>query len=129
LSVEITNEKAHGRAALGLHDSGDVESAKAPQVVPSQYIRRNGRGVPRNQLPLALPRSFKKNKVVFQRYSVPKKKGGRPWLKFVCVSKPSVRLKPDVPFKRDFERIMPDELECSFSRRMEEAIGTAFLRA
>jgi hypothetical protein len=37
-------------------------------------------------------------------------------------------LKPDVPFKRDFEHIMPDKFKRSFPRRMEEAIGTAFLK-
>ena len=66
-------------------------SLPSPQVAPGKYNRRNGRGVPRNQLPRALPTSFKKGEVIFQRYSMPKKKGGRPWLKLVCVSKPSVR--------------------------------------
>ena len=58
LAVEIFDEKAQGRAHLGLHDTVGVKSARAVQAVPGQYIRKNGCGVPRNQLPRALPNSF-----------------------------------------------------------------------
>ena len=44
------------------------------------------------------------------------------------VLKPSVRVKADVPFTRDFERVMKEELKRVFPRRMEEAIRTAFRR-
>jgi hypothetical protein len=113
---------------LGLHDTGGVKSARALQAVLGQYIRKNGRGVPHNQSPRALPNSFKRGDVIYQRVTASKKKGGKRSLKLMYVLKPSVRLKADVPFTRDFDRVMREELECAFPRRMEEAIRTAFRR-
>jgi hypothetical protein len=85
--------------------------------------------VPRNQLPRALPNSFKKGDVIFQRVQTSKRKGGKHSLKLMLyVLKPSVRVKADVPFTRDFERVMKEELKRVFPRRMEEAIRTAFRR-
>jgi hypothetical protein len=43
LTVDITNEKAHGRGAVGLHDTGDAKSAKSAsctgQVQPQERTR------------------------------------------------------------------------------------------
>jgi hypothetical protein len=128
LTVEITDDKAQGRGHLGLHDTGGVKSARALQAVPGQYIRKNGRGVPRNQLPRALPNSFIKSDVIYQRVIASTKKGGKRSLKLMYVLKPSVRLKADVPFTQDFNRVTREELERAFPRRMEEAIRTAFRR-
>ena len=128
LTVEITDDKAQGRGQLGLHDTGGVKSARALQAVPGQYIRKNGRGVPRNQLPRALPNSFRKGDVIFQRVQTSKRTGGKRSLKLMYVLKPSVRLKADGPFTQDFNRVMREELERAFPRRMEEAIRTAFRR-
>jgi hypothetical protein len=128
LTVEINDDKAQGRGHLGLHDTGGTKPARVLQAVPGQYIRKNGRGVPRNQLPRALPNSFRKGDVIYQRVQESKRKGGRRSLKLMYTLKPSVRLKADVPFTTDFNRVMREELERAFPRRMEEAIRTAFRR-
>ena len=128
LIVEICDEKGQRCGHLGLHDTGGTKSARALQEVPGQYIRKNGRGVPRNQLPRALPNSFRRGDVIYQGVTASRKKGCKRSLNMMYVLKPSVRVKADVPFTRDFERVMKEELERAFPRRMEEAIRTAFRR-
>jgi len=41
------------------------------------------------------------------------------------VLKPGLHPKADMPFTRDFDPKMGEELECAFSHRMEETIRTA----
>jgi hypothetical protein len=56
------------------HAKMPIDTARALQALPGQYIRKNGRGVPRNQLPGALANSFKKGDVIYQRVIASKKR-------------------------------------------------------
>jgi hypothetical protein len=107
--IEINDERAGGRGNLELRADGGMKTERGRVAVPGKYIRVNERGVPRHLQPRNLPNSFRKGDTVYQRIREPKKKGGRRGLRLTCSLKDPMRIKPDVPFHRDFERAFKEE--------------------
>ncbi len=149
LWVEINDERANGRGHLALHDEGGIKVARGRLAIPGKYVKRNGSGVVMGQRPRNLPNAFIKGDVIYQRVG-PKnpiyiKKNGKRGklggslgksangshvrgLRVMYVLRSSADIKADVPFHRDFERIMQAEIARAFPKRMEEAMRTAFRR-
>lgn len=110
-----------GRASLPLHVKGGVKQPKRQSLaLPSREIaaRRSGKGVPKGLRPKNLPNSFVKGDAIYQRVG----KGKQAKLKLAYVLKPSAQIKPDVPFDRDFERVMRREIVAAFGPRMRDAM-------
>jgi len=124
LTIEINDEHAQGRGNLELHADGGAKTVRGRVAVPGKYIKVNGRGVPRNLQPRNLPNSFRRGDIIYQRYQETKKKGGKRGLKLMYSLKDSVRIKQDVPFHRDFERVFREEFMKAAPKRIEEAFAT-----
>jgi hypothetical protein len=101
--IDINDKRAGGRGNLELRADGGMKTESGRVAVPGKYIGVNGRGVPPNLQPRNLPNSFRQGDTVYQRIGEPKKKGVRRNLRLICSLKDSMRIKPDVPFHRDFE--------------------------
>lgn len=124
LRVAVTTEgsEAGQRAHLPLHESGGAKPARKNLAIPDSknvQPRRTGRGVPKNLRPAALANSFRKGDVIFQRVG---RKGKQ--LKQMYVLRPSARIKPAVPFHRDFNRVMTAEVARAFPKAMAKAMAS-----
>lgn len=119
-----------GRASLTLHDKGGLRRPRGSSIaVPSSALqtRRTGRGVPKGLRPSALPNSVRKGDVIYQRTGGAGKgaKGGaKRGLKLMYVLKPSVEVRADVPFGRDFEAAMRRGVARSFPIHLRAAMAT-----
>lgn len=123
LSVEIYDRL--GRANLFLHDQGGSRKPRGAAIaVPSKALQaaRTSKGVPKGLRPRAIPNSFVKGDVLYQRTGKGKNRG----LKLMYVLRPQTRISPDVPFHREFDRIMRREVPRQFGVRLEQAMKTAF---
>lgn len=105
-----------GRAHLGKHDKGGTKVARGKLAIPTDKVRRTARGVVGRQKPAALPNSFRNGNAIFQRTKT--------GLQLMYVLAPSARIKPDVPFSREFARVMNREMRVRFGSAMRRAMGT-----
>lgn len=124
-----------GRAGLQLHAVGGTKRPRGRNLaLPSAKVaaRRTGKGVPKNLRPLALPNSFKQGDIIYQRVGKYQKAGKRSaakdtrGLKLMYTLKPSVRIRPDVPFYQDFASTMRREVPKAFNKNIKLAMATAF---
>ena len=146
LSVAIYDRL--GRGNLLQHDRGGKSTARRGKLaIPSSAVgaRRGSRGVPARLKPAAIPNSFVTDgsrantglthDAIYQRVGKytkagkgAKKKGVKAKdnrkLKLMYVLKPSVSIKADVPFDRDFERSMRSEVGKAFAPRLRAAMAT-----
>lgn len=121
-AVTTEGAAAGNRAHLGLHNKGGTKAAQGRLAIPDPKIRgrRTGKGMPKGLRPLGLPNAFVKGDVVYQRTGGKRKPG----LKLMYVLKPNATIKADVPFSKDFERVMRDEVRRAFPQRMAQAMRT-----
>jgi hypothetical protein len=124
------------RGHLALHDQGGTKAAKGRLAIPLPVVKgkRGSKGVPKGLRPTALPNSFRKGDVIYQRVGNYTRKGkqkmsafaGRDQRKLVpvYVLKPSARIKHDVPFTVDFRHVMSREINAAFPSWMAKAMAT-----
>lgn len=119
-SLKVTLYDKLNRGNLALHNKGGVKVAKGKLALPDRKIkgRRGAKGMPAGLRPKALPNSFRRGDVIYQRAA----KGRR--LKLMYTLKSSAPIKADVPFTSEFERVMRRELTAAFPAAMREAMRT-----
>jgi hypothetical protein len=121
LAVAISDTgPAGGRANLSLHAKGGTKTARGNLAIPDSKLksRRTGRGVPKGLRPTALPNSFKRGDVIYQRVG----KKGRDGLKLMYTLKPSAPIRADVPFEQDFVASMRNVMRTAFPAAMARAM-------
>ena len=110
---------AAGKGNLVLQGKGGARRARRLNLaIPSKAIagRRTGKGIPKGLRPSALPNSFRKGDVIYQRIG-PKKRN----LRLVYTLRPSVNIPAAVPFEADFVRTMRREVRRAFGPRLAAA--------
>ena len=117
LTVAITDAAIKGRGNLSLHAKGGTKQAKGRLAIPDRKVRRGSKGVVQSQRPAALPNSFRKGDILYQRTG---RKGRK--LKLMFTLRPSARMKADVPFHADFKRYMLEGVQKSFPAAMARAM-------
>jgi hypothetical protein len=117
LTVAITDRNSNGRGNLILHAKGGTKPARRLLAIPDRKVRRGAKGVSANQRPAALPNSFRKGDIIYQRYGAKGRK-----LRLMYTLKPSARIKADVPFHADFKRYMLAGVRKSFPEAMARAM-------
>lgn len=124
LVVAVTTEgsTAGQRAHLKLHDTGGTKVGKGRLALPDRKIlgRRSSKGMPKGLRPAALPNSFRKGDVIYQR--VGGKKGKR--LRLMYTLKQTAPVRADVPFTSEFERTMRFEVVKAFPVEMAKALAS-----
>lgn len=80
-------------------------------AIPSKNVRRNANGaVLKGQKPRALPRTVRKGDLIFQAQG----RGKNSKLKLMYAVRTSGRIKPQVPFYSEFDRLYRAELYKAF---------------
>jgi len=131
LTVKITDARAKGRGNLKLHADGGIKRTEHHRVaVPIAGQRIGATGIAKSQRPAELRGAFERNGAIFKPYGKKypiyvykrgKSKGkvskaGGSWggagrgIKRMFALKPSVTIKPDVPFRHDFRVSMEAQL-------------------
>ena len=108
---------AAGKGNLVLHAKGGARRARrANLAIPVERLqaKRTGKGIPKGMRPSALPNSFVRGDVIFQRV-------GKRKTKIAYVLRPSVLISADVPFERDFAAAMRGGVARAFRPRLQEA--------
>jgi hypothetical protein len=108
------------RAALKKHAEGGVKTGRGQLAIPTKRVIRTGSGVRASQKPRALKRAVRKGNLIFQAEG----KGTASRLRLMYRLKPAARIKPDVPFYRDFHRVMLAEVRRAFPVEMAKAMRT-----
>lgn len=136
-NLRVAIDDRLGRASLPLHAEGGEKRPRGAAIavpLPAVAGRRGAGGVPKGLRPRALPNSFVKNGVIYQRTGSyhkagSKKAGGgtaqdgrsiRPMYKLA----PTVEIRPDVPFESAFERAMWIGITRSFGPRLAAAMAS-----
>ncbi len=129
-----------GRGNLGLHDKGGSAHGSGALAIPTTTSgisrRRGAKGVPKGMQPRNLTRSFGKagksgDTLIYQQVGkyqkATKRKDGHDGrsLKLAYVTKPTNRVRADVPFHAEFDRIMRREMPKQFSTAIKAAMKTA----
>jgi hypothetical protein len=110
-----------GRATLNLHDKGGVKTAQTGRfAIPTSRVRRGSKGVVPSQRPGELKRKVVKGGLIFQAVG----KGKDQRLQLMFTLKPSSRVKADVPFRRDFDRFMREEMRRELPKAVAQAMRT-----
>ncbi|GGC70663.1 hypothetical protein [Chelatococcus reniformis] len=123
LRGEINSSGVGDRGHLRLHATGGIKRAQGALAIPDPAkVRRGAKGVSKNQRPRALPNSFRKGEVIYQRLVAKKRKTGG--LRLMYVLKPQATIKKDVPFYEDFRRSMIAEVHAAFPGAMAKAMRT-----
>ncbi|GAC1040809.1 hypothetical protein [Rhizobium sp. No.120] len=143
LTVKITDARAKGRGNLLLHaDGGQKRTERHRVAVPIAGQRLGATGLAKSQRPAAILGAFEKNGAIFKPYGkkypiyVYKRgklkgkvsKAGGSWggagrgIKRMFVLKPSVTIKPDVPFRRDFRVSMELHLRRAGTSAMSNSL-------
>jgi hypothetical protein len=122
LTVSIYDKLDHGN--LALHATGGTRTARGGRLaIPQGMIRRTSRGVSKSQTPGAIIARTPKRALRVTSTGIFVGEHGR--LRLAYKLQPSVNIKPDVPFKRDFTRFMREEIAKAFPVRLAEAMRTA----
>ena len=110
-----------GRANFKLHDTGGTARSKGGRfAIPTARARKGSKGVIASQRPANLKRKVVKGGLIFQ--AVGKGKASRLQLMFKL--QPTNQVKADVPFRRDFQRFMVEEVRREFPKAMMKAMRT-----
>ncbi len=146
LTVKITDARANGRGNLKLHADGGTKRTEHHRVaVPIAGQRLGPTGLAKSQRPAAIAGAFERNGAIFKPYGKKypvyvykrgKKKGqvskaGGSWggagrgIKRMFVLKPSVTIKPDVPFRRDFRVSMEAHMRVAATAAMSNVMKVA----
>ncbi len=123
LRVEVYDRL--GRANLTLHETGGTKKPRGKAIaVPSAALqgRRSSRGVPKGLRPRAVPNSFVKGDVLYQRIGG---KGKDRHLRLMYVLKPTTRIGARVPFHADFDGAVRRAFPGQFRTAMRRAMSTA----
>lgn len=117
LSVTIYDKL--GRGNLSLHARGGERLARGSVLAigVTGAVTRSARGVPQSQRPRNLKNTFRKGDVLYQRLP-----GGK--LKLVYVLKPQAKIKKDVQFYRDFQRVMNERVKANLAKNVALAMRT-----
>lgn len=108
------------RAALKKHAEGGIKTGRGQLAIPTKRVIRTGSGVRASQKPRALKRAVRKGNLIFQAEG----KGKTARLRLMYSLKPAARIKADVPFYRDFHRVMLAEVRHAFPAEMAKAMRT-----
>lgn len=109
-----------GRAHLEKHAKGGVKQGRGKLAIPSSAVMRGASGVRQSQRPLNLKNKVVKGNLIFQRIG----RGKNAKLRLMYKLAPSVKIKADVPFVQDFQRVMRREMEEAFPKAMAKAMAT-----
>ncbi|MCP1761970.1 hypothetical protein [Bradyrhizobium japonicum] len=124
LTVEIYDKI--GRANLFLHAKGGTRRAKGGNLsIPSSVNvqRTSGGAVRTQQQPKNLRNSFKRGRFIFQRQGKSsRKRSGR--IKLMYSLRPSVPIRQDVPFYKDFAEVMRQEMTLNLAIAVIRAMST-----
>lgn len=103
---------------IATHSAFGIKQARGKLAVPTANVKRGASGVAKSQRPTTLDRSFRKGDSIFQRY------GGKknPRIRKMYTLKPTVIIKPDVPFVHDFRGSMRSELVRALPAAMAKAM-------
>ncbi len=96
-----------GRAHLGMHAKGGMKQARGRLAVPTIRVARGASGVRQSQLPRNLKNIVVKGNLIFQRVG----RGKNAKLRLMYKLQPQARIKKEVPFIEDFQRVMRREME------------------
>lgn len=118
LSAGVTDTL--NRAALKKHAEGGTKVGRGMLAIPTKRVVRTGSGVRPSQKPRVLKRAVRKGDLIFQAEG--RGKGAR--LRLMYSLKPAARIKADVPFYRDFNRVMLAEVRHAFPVEMAKAMRT-----
>lgn len=108
-----------GRANLMLHAMGGVRYARQSNIaIPnSANVQRTQSGVRKNQRPLNLTNSLKKDNKIYQRM-----RDGK--LRLMYVLKPNAQIRKDVPFYEDFEKVTGEAIKVMMPIRVGQAMAS-----
>lgn len=113
-----------GRSHLAEHGSGGTKSAKKRLAIPpsagSGAVRRTSKGVSASQKPTAIIGNTPKRALRVTSRGIFVGEGGKLNLRFAFTQ--AARIKPDVPFQADFERVMKREVAWAFGIRIVRAM-------
>ncbi|WP_407529418.1 hypothetical protein [Methylobacterium oryzisoli] len=109
-----------GRGHLKLHAKGGTKLARGQFAIPSRNVTRTARGVRQNQKPANLPRKVVKGGLIFQARG----KGKNQRLALMYKMQGATQQPADVPFYRDWQRFMRQEVQRAFPRAVAEAMRT-----
>jgi hypothetical protein len=119
-----------GRANLKQHAESGVKRRKTAgknlAIPPTGTVTRTAKGVRANQRPRALIADTPKRALRITQRGIFVGQGGRLHLRYAF--KPEARIKPDVPFYRDFEGEMREQMRVEFPRAMAKAMATRRVR-
>lgn len=110
-----------GRANLKLHDTGGTARSKGGRfAIPTSKVRKGSKGVIASQRPANLKRKVVKGGLIFQAVGT----GKASRLQLMFNLRPTNQVKADVPFRRDFQRFMREEMRREFPKAMLKAMRT-----
>lgn len=121
------------RGNLLLHGEGGIRRpVRSTLAIPEAKLgaKRTSRGIPKGLRPKALPNSFRKGDVIYQRtgsyHKGTKRRAGYDGrgLKLMYTLRPSAKIKASVPFEADFKRVMTREIWPAFQTRLAAAMAT-----
>ena len=115
-----------GRGSLLQHAQGGTKLPRGTNLaIPATgTVRRGSRGVPKTQRPRAIVANTPKRALRITSKGIFVGQGGQLRLRYAF--KTSARIKADVPFQADFNRVMRREIARNFGVRIEQAMKTAF---
>lgn len=94
-------------------------------AIPTKAVRRNANGaVLKGQKPRALPRTVRKGDLIFQASG----RGKNSRLKLMYAVRPSAKIKPQVPFYSEFDRLYRAELYNAFPQAVRNVMKRNNLR-
>lgn len=108
------------RAHLAEHAKGGTVRGKGNLAIPTSRVPRTSKGIRQSQKPANLKRSVRKGDLIFQAVG----RGKNQRLQLMFKLQPAYRIKPDVPFHRDFNRFMREEMQREFPKAMAKAMRT-----
>lgn len=121
LSATISNTGPAGnRGHLKLHAQGGVKAARGNLAIPTKRIVRTSKGVRESQKPRNLRRAVVKGGLIFQAVGSGKNKR----LQLMYRLTRQARIKPDVPFYRDFRRVVSEQMRATFPAAMAKAMAS-----
>lgn len=125
VAIEGTGPAAD-RLNLKAHADGGVHRPKSHRLAipPAGTVKRGARGVAKRQRPRAIIDATPKRALRITKRGIFVGQGGRLHLKYSF--KPSANIKPDVPFRQDFSRMMQNAVRRQFPIAIKKAMATAF---
>ena len=108
------------RAHLSLHAKGGTKQGKGRIAVPTAAVRRGASGVARADRPRNIKRVIVRGNLIFRAEG--RGKASRLRLMFKLI--PNARIKKDVPFIADFERLMTQSIRDAFPDAMAKAMAS-----